>query len=242
MVKGQRTSVIEKNGQFNTYTFAGNTAFLTFPFEIHGNGDQAQLPCEFYGFQIDLSEPGNLLGLNREYSSSLAKLLLNQKDRQLRLNASHLNYLRTSFNFISSLERENIQVGVQFLTCFLYSLQYLQPAVQEVTTTVDEPIHRSIVHLNQHLTEPLQLQDLAEMAGYSLSYYKQKFKQEVGITPSEYMMLQKIERAKKILTESDQSITNIAFSMGFSSSNYFCSVFKKFMDCTPKDYRKKYRE
>ena len=80
------------------------------------------------------------------------------------------------------------------------------------------------------------------MAGYSLSYYKQKFKQEVGITPSEYMMLQKIERAKKILTESDQSITNIAFSMGFSSSNYFCSVFKKFMDCTPKDYRKKYRE
>ena len=102
MVKGQRTSVIEKNGQFNTYTFAGNTAFLTFPFEIHGNGDQAQLPCEFYGFQIDLSEPGNLLGLNREYSSSLAKLLLNQKDRQLRLNASHLNYLRTSFNFISS--------------------------------------------------------------------------------------------------------------------------------------------
>ena len=242
MVKGQRTSVIEKNGQFNTYTFAGNTAFLTFPFEIHGNGDQAQLPCEFYGFQIDLSEPGNLLGLNREYSSSLAKLLLNQKDRQLRLNASHLNYLRTSFNFISSLERENIQVGVQFLTCFLYSLQYLQPAVQEVTTTVDEPIHRSIVHLNQHVTEPLQLQDLAEMAGYSLSYYKQKFKQEVGITPSEYMMLQKIERAKKILTESDQSITNIAFSMGFSSSNYFCSVFKKFMDCTPKDYRKKYRE
>ena len=54
-------------------------------------------------------------------------------------------------------------------------------------------------------------------------------------------MLQKIEKAKEILTESDTSITDIAFSLGFSSSNYFCAVFKKFMDCTPKDYRKKYR-
>ena len=51
----------------------------------------------------------------------------------------------------------------------------------------------------------------------------------------------KIEKAKEILTESDTSITDIAFSLGFSSSNYFCAVFKKFMDCTPKDYRKKYR-
>jgi len=132
-------------------------------------------------------------------------------------------------------------VGVQFLTCFLYSLQYLQPAIQEVTTTVDEPIHRSIMYLNAHLAEPLQIQDLAETAGYSLSYYKQKFKQEMGITPSEYIMLQKMEHAKKILTETDTSITEIAFSLGFSSSNYFCAVFKKFMDCTPKDYRRKYR-
>lgn len=241
MVKGQRTSVIEHNGRVNTYTFAGNTAFLTFPFEIHGNGDQVQLPCEFYGFQIDLSDPGDLLGLSREYSSALARLLLNQKNRQLRLNASHLNYLRTAFNFISSRETGNIRVGVQFLTCFLYSLQYLQPAIQEVTTTVDEPIHRSIMYLNAHLAEPLQIQDLAETAGYSLSYYKQKFKQEMGITPSEYIMLQKMEHAKKILTETDTSITEIAFSLGFSSSNYFCAVFKKFMDCTPKDYRRKYR-
>ena len=241
MVKGQRTSVIEHNGRVNTYTFAGNTAFLTFPFEIHGNGDQVQLPCEFYGFQIDLSDPGDLLGLSREYSSALARLLLNQKNRQLRLNASHLNYLRTAFNFISSRETGNIRVGVQFLTCFLYSLQYLQPAIQEVTTTVDEPIHRSIMYLNAHLAEPLQIQDLAETAGYSLSYYKQKFKQEMGITPSEYIMLQKMEHAKKILTETDTSITEIAFSLGFSSSNYFCAVFKKFIDCTPKDYRRKYR-
>lgn len=241
MVKGQRTSVIEHNGRVNTYTFAGNTAFLTFPFEIHGNGDQVQLPCEFYGFQIDLSDPGDLLGLSREYSSALARLLLNQKNRQLRLNASYLNYLRTAFNFISSRETGNIRVGVQFLTCFLYSLQYLQPAIQEVTTTVDEPIHRSIMYLNAHLAEPLQIQDLAETAGYSLSYYKQKFKQEMGITPSEYIMLQKMEHAKKILTETDTSITEIAFSLGFSSSNYFCAVFKKFMDCTPKDYRRKYR-
>lgn len=241
MVKGQRTSLIEDRGHFRVHTFTGNTVFLTYPFEIHGNGDSVQLPCEFYAFQIDLSDPGNLLGLNKEYSSALAQILLNQKHRKMKLNSSHLGYLRTSFNLISSLEEESIRVGVQFLTCFLYSLQYLTPVTEEGTTDIDEPVFRSIQYLNEHLKEPIQLLDLAEIAGYSLSHYKKKFKKEVGITPSEYVILQKLEYAKRALAETDQNITELAFSLGFSSSNYFCSVFKKLMDCTPKEWRKKYR-
>lgn len=241
MVKGQRTSLIEDKGFFRTYHYTGNTVFLTFPFEIHGNGEGAQLPSEFYAFQIDLSDPGSLLGLDKEYSNSLARILLGLKNRQLRFDSSHLNWIRTAFNFIASLDPETIRVGVQFLTCFLYSLQYLTPINGEETRDIDEPIYRSIVHLGTHLKEPMQLQDLADIAGYSLSHYKQKFKKEVGITPSEYVMLQKLEYAKRALAQTDESITQIALDLGFSSSNYFCSVFRKFMDCTPKEYRRKYQ-
>lgn len=239
MIKGQRTSLVENKGAFKTYSFTGNTAFITFPFEIHGNGDSVQPPCEFYAFQIDLSDPGNLLGMNKEYSLSLSRLLQGQTNRQLRLNSSHISYLRTAFNFISALEPDMLKVGVQFLTCFLYSLQFLVPINHEETTFIDQQIHQSISYLNTHLMQPLQLQDLADIAGYSLSHYKQKFKKEVGITPSEYITLQKLEYAKKVLSDSDHSITDLAYSLGFSSSNYFCSVFKKFMDCTPSEYRKK---
>lgn len=239
MTKGQRTSLVENKGSFNSYTFTGNTAFITFPFEIHGNGDAPQPPSEFYAFQIDLSDSGELLGLDQEYSHALTRLLANQTHRHLRLNSSHLNYLRTAFNFISSLEPETIRVGVQFLTCFLYSLQYLTPISHEEKTSIDEHIHRSILYLNDHILQSLQLQDMADVAGYSLSHYKQKFKKEVGITPSEYVNLQKLEYAKNALANSDINITELAYTLGFSSSNYFCSVFRKFMDCTPRDYRRK---
>ena len=73
-------------------------------------------------------------------------------------------------------------------------------------------------YMRTHISEKLQLSELADIAGYSLSFFKVKFKKEVGITPPEYINLQKFEAAKKLLTETNQSITDIAYSLGFSSS------------------------
>lgn len=237
MVKGKRHSQIESEGAINNYTYTGNEAFLTFPFEIHGNGSQPQAPCEFYAFQIMMHNPDEMLGLNKEYSNTLCHELLALKHRHLQLGHSHLQYLRTAFTFFSDMTAPSIQVGVQFLTCFLFSLQYLTPIEDSQIKAVDERIHHAITYLNQNIREPLRLCDLAEVSGYSLSRFKVKFKDEVGITPAEYITLQKLEYAKKELLETNISITDLAYSLGFSSSNYFSSVFKKMMDHTPKDYR-----
>lgn len=238
MIKGQRFSQVEKGAVLNNYTYCGNEAFLTFPFEIHGNGNQPQLPCEFYALQIITKNPDELLGLNPEYSNALYQTLMGLKERHFKLGQTHIHYLRTAFNFFSDLTPESIQIGVQFLNCFLFSLPLLTPILNTDSNEVDERIYHSIQYLNQNIREPLQLCDLAEVSGYSLSRFKIRFKEEVGITPAEYITLQKLEYAKKELADTDISITDLAYSLGFSSSNYFCSVFKKFMDCTPKEYRK----
>ncbi|RCX19352.1 AraC-like DNA-binding protein [Anaerobacterium chartisolvens] len=237
MIKGKRYSQIEKEGVINNYIYTGNEAFLTFPFEIHGNGNQPQSPCEFYAFQIMTHNPDEMLGLNKKYSNTLCRELLTLKHRHLRLGHSHLQYLRTAFTFFSDMTASSIQVGIQFLTCFLFSLQYLTPIMDSQIKAINEGIHQSITYLNQNIREPLSLRDLADASGYSLSRFKVKFKDEVGITPAEYITLQKLEYAKKELTQTNISITDLAYSLGFSSSNYFSSVFKKMMDYTPKDYR-----
>ncbi len=237
MVKGKRYLQIEKEGTMHNYIYTGNEAFLTFPFEIHGNGSHPQSPCEFYAFQIMTHNPDKMLGLNKEYSNALCQDLLMLQHRHLQLGHSHLQYLRTAFTFFSDMTPSSIQAGVQFLNCFLYSLKYLLPISDSKIKSIDERIHKSILFLNQNIEIPIQLCDLADVSGYSLSRFKVKFKNEVGITPAEYITLQKLEYAKKELSETNISITDLAYSLGFSSSNYFSSVFKKIMNCTPKDYR-----
>lgn len=241
MIKGQRHTQIEKNGSLESYTYAGNEVFLTFPFEIHGNSSQPQLPCEFYAFQISTGNPDNLLGLNKEFSNMLCHTLLHLGQRHFRTGNTHIQYLRSAFNFFSDMTPQSVKIGAQFLVCFLLSLQFLPPVFHSDIYSLDPNIAASISWPNQNIHEPMHLQNLADISGYSLSHFKIKFKNEVGITPAEYISLQKLEYAKKQLLETDISITNLAYSLGFSSSNYFSSVFKKFLDCTPKDYRKRHR-
>lgn len=128
-------------------------------------------------------------------------------------------------------------VGVQFLSAFLFSLPYLMPKEEAKILAMDEGISRAISYLRKNLNEHLDLTDLARISGYSLSRFKSKFRNETGITPGEYISLQKIEHAKHQLLETNISITEIAYSLGFSSSNYFSTVFKKYSDSTPREYR-----
>lgn len=240
MMKGTRYTQIEKDGKITKYTSNGNQAFLTFPFELHSNGNQPLSPCEFFAFQIITEDPHHLFGLSREYSSELYTQLLKLEQRHLALGSTHLNNLRSAFTFFSEMTPSSTMIGVQFLTCFLFNLRFLSPVADNQIMQLDERIKKSIFYLNDNIQESLQLIDLADASGYSLSRFKVKFKEEVGITPAEYVTLQKLEYAKKKLVETDISITDLAYLLGFSSSNYFSSVFKKIMTCTPKHYRNRY--
>lgn len=115
--------------------------------------------------------------------------------------------------------------GVSFLLSFLFSLQLLPPIRETDTKQIDGHIQQAIEFLNQHIDEPLQIRDLAKVSGYSPSRFKIRFREEVGITPAEYINLQKISYAKKMLSNGKSNITDLAYTLGFSSSNYFSSVF-----------------
>ncbi len=238
MVKGSLHNQIEKDGVITNYTTLGNQAFISYPFEIHGNGNEPLPPHEFYAFQIDVSNPHKLLGLNEEYSLELYKKLITLNYHQAILGATYFNNIRSAFNFFADLNNNSIKVGVQFLTCFLFNLQFLTPNLETHVTSIDSSIKESIDYLMANISEELQVSDLAAVTGYSLSRYKVKFKETMGITPAEYINLQKIENAKRQLADTNISITDIAINLGFSSVSYFSSVFKKYVSSTPQHYRK----
>ena len=92
-------------------------------------------------------------------------------------------------------------------------------------------------YIREHLTEEFSVDQMAQDLFLSRSYLSTKFKKETGMTLSQYIQEQKIEKAKSLLKTTDRSILEIATYLGFSSQGYFQNVFKKLTGMTPKEYR-----
>lgn len=240
MIKGERIVYLEGEDGLTSHVIYGNEAFLTFPFEMHQNGNSSQTPCEFYGFQINLKDRDNLLGLNKEYSNHLCNQLLSMKERHIALSSTEVMLLRRAFNLFSSKDPHDLKAAVLALSNFLYNLQYMNPVKHGTRNVLSENIERVIHYISRYPNKAIPLEKLAEISGYSLSRFKAKFKEEIGVPPSEYLTLQRIKYAKKMLETTDMSVTELAYSLEFSSSNYFATVFKKILNVTPQQYKKNF--
>ena len=240
MIKGERIVYLDGDDGLSRHIIYGNEIFITFPYEIHQNGDSSQSPCEFYAFQINLRDRDNILCLDKEYSNHLCNQLLSLKNRHLSLSSTEIALLRRAFNLFSSKDTHDIKTAVLTLCNFLFNLQYMTPVEHGTRNAEDENIKRAMLYIDHNLSETFSLEKLAEISGYSLSHFKTRFKEEIGIPPSEYITLQKIKYAKKMLETTDLSVTTLAYELGFSSSNYFSTVFKKILNITPQQYKKRF--
>ena len=92
-------------------------------------------------------------------------------------------------------------------------------------------------YVQRNLSRPLDVDDLAKTLFISRTHLSSKFKQETGMTLTDFILGEKIEEAKRLLRYSDKSLTLIADYLGFSSQSHFTKVFKKHSGKTPKAYR-----
>ena len=91
--------------------------------------------------------------------------------------------------------------------------------------------------IHKHYQENITVANISEHANISLKECIRSFKNTFHQTPMDYLIHYRIEQAKRLLKETDESITNIAFMTGFHNSAYFGKMFKKLAGMTPKEYR-----
>ena len=96
-----------------------------------------------------------------------------------------------------------------------------------------------ISYIKRHHTEQITLDDICARFLCSRSYISHIFKKSTGKSFREYLTEIRLDDAKMLLTYSSLSITEISFSVGFSDSGYFSSVFKKRFGVSPAAYRKR---
>ena len=242
IVKGRSVMQLEREDRTETLTCTGGEAMAVFPGECHARGNGShQEPCELYAMQLNLEESGDFLGLNPQKGEALCRSLGHMPRRLVRMENDDLALLRRAFGLFATRDATDRDAGVAHLLCFLYRFLRLPPVETMMRTPSDERIQRVLDHVERNISEPASLEALAGLSGYSLSRFKTRFREETGQTPALYISALRVERAKLELERTDQSITDIAYNLGWSSGNYFCTVFKKLTGVSPLTYRRQNR-
>jgi AraC-like DNA-binding protein len=91
--------------------------------------------------------------------------------------------------------------------------------------------------IKNSLVQKINLNIIAKNAGMSTATLYRLFKKELGISPIEYIMLERIKIAKKLLKDQNLYIKNVSFEAGFDDCNYFIRAFKQYEGITPRQYQ-----
>lgn len=136
------------------------------------------------------------------------------------------------------IERQNTLQGLHILVHSM-TREYCQLVLILSTSGYSPMIQRAADYILLNLGHPITLNQIAQSIGTNPSYLSRKFKQEVGMTITNYVNHRRIVLAKQYLSRPTPSITDIALMTGFNDLNYFIRVFKKLTGQTPLQFRQK---
>ncbi|WP_054956201.1 response regulator transcription factor [Paenibacillus dakarensis] len=111
----------------------------------------------------------------------------------------------------------------------------LEAVQQEKVCNVQ--VKEALRYLDDHLNETISLRDIADHLHLNSSYFSVLFKEQVGLTFSEYVTRRRVQRAKELLANTAYSITEIAEQVGYSTPKYFVKVFRDHENMSPGQYR-----
>ena len=92
-------------------------------------------------------------------------------------------------------------------------------------------------HIHSRLSQRIELNELAAIAGLSDCHFSRAFKQSVGISPHRYVMQRRIEAAAVLIEQTDRPLSEIALEVGFSDQSHFTRMFSRLARQTPRAYR-----
>lgn len=223
------------------YELNGNDIFIVPPNTMHSTGEFPEDKGELFWIQllVDSSE-GKLCNMPNNQSDFLLAALLD-KSQHVFKGSFQLKFILEKLmlqleNFDSLLSKIMVdQLIVQLLldTVILCNKPEQSPPLVKLNE-LDRFIHK-------HLHRMIYVDEMANLAGMSVGYFKFWFKSKTGMPPREYVNRLKIEQAKLDLLTSKR-VTEVAFGLGFGSSQYFATTFKKFTGTTPKSYTSLQRE
>jgi AraC-like DNA-binding protein len=95
-------------------------------------------------------------------------------------------------------------------------------------------------HLAEHLNEPVNIETLARRLGVAYSHFRRAFKLHTGFAPWQYVLQQRLDRARRLLSAGDSTLEDIAGRLGFSSAFHLSAAFKQAFGTAPDKWRRQF--
>ncbi|MBR2616888.1 MAG: helix-turn-helix domain-containing protein [Clostridia bacterium] len=111
---------------------------------------------------------------------------------------------------------------------------------EDEATTLSSPARFAEIrkYLEENYATTMALEDVAQRFHLSKYYLAHAFKEECGVSPMQYLTSLRLSHAKRLLTETNLRISEVAARVGFTELNRFCRLFRQKTGVTPKEYRK----
>jgi AraC-like DNA-binding protein len=217
----------------------GGDLLVIAPGEAHSTAGCPCSPGIVYWLNVMVPARGHgFLGLSPADSHCLVRRFLELPDHQFKA----MRAIKRLFNELFQLHDDKIAFmrSARMQTAVLRLLFAILDSAAG-RTAKSQP-SRQMAHLVQTIRECPQaeyrLKDLARCSHLSLTRFKERFKTEIGVSPQHFIVEAKVAAAQDRLRLGREPITQIAIDLGFVSSQYFATVFKRITGQTPRDYRK----
>lgn len=126
---------------------------------------------------------------------------------------------------------------MEVLRCYLTQVLVLAARACE-TRIPHEAVSRVLEYLKTNYAQPLSLQTLSQVAGYTPQYLSSLFSEEVGMSIQEFLQRLRIEEACRLLIQTDLPSAQIAAAVGYRDSRHFSRLFRRYQTISPREFRK----
>ncbi len=166
--------------------------------------------------------------------------------------AQRIQWLSSQMDFLQALDISGASLSAMGAVEQAGSLQEAIEAFQKfcagladavaARSRYSDEIRAALLYIHRNYKHDINLNQVAQNVNLSAGYLSNLFKKEVGDNFVSYLNHIRIEKAKKLLADSNLKAYDIASQVGFTDSAYFCKVFKKAAGCSPVQYREHWRD
>lgn len=203
---------------------------------------------EHYEVPLDIQSRYVCVNIDHSYLENLYKKYTDNDIPEYR--GEYYEYIEDLYDLIKSYiyEYEQRDIGYEEVCLSIENIiinKILRSIVgksrKKIALKVRKEVEKSIQYMYHHLHGKIKLEDLCDDVGMSVSQYSKVFKEEIGMSPMEYLSDIRLERSRRLILLDNTKISEVAGSCGFSSVSYFTQKFREKYKLSPSEFKKIYK-